>query len=79
MKKLYLISQDENNGYDTYDSMIVCAKSEKEAKMIKPDCGPNGCPDSTWCEPKFVKVLEIGIANNAIDIGEIICASFNAS
>ena len=23
--KIYLLSQDDNNGYDTYDSCIVCA------------------------------------------------------
>lgn len=34
---LYLLSQDENSGYDTYDSCIVCAESEDEAKRIYPD------------------------------------------
>jgi len=30
--KLFLISQDENDGYDTYDSAVVCAKDEEAAK-----------------------------------------------
>ena len=34
--KLYKISQDENNEYDTFDSAIVCAESEEEAKKIHP-------------------------------------------
>lgn len=34
--KLYLISQEENNGYDTYDSAVVAAASEAEAKRIDP-------------------------------------------
>jgi len=34
--KLYLISQDVNNAYDTYDSAVVAAKSEEEAKAIHP-------------------------------------------
>ena len=34
--KLFLISQDENNGYDTYDSAVVCAKDEEAAKRITP-------------------------------------------
>lgn len=34
--KLYLISQDVNNGYDTYDSAVVCAKSPTAAKHISP-------------------------------------------
>lgn len=29
--KIYLISQKVNNGYDTYDSAIVCAKNKEEA------------------------------------------------
>lgn len=33
---LYLIWQDENNDYDTYDSAIVCAKSGDEAVKIHP-------------------------------------------
>ena len=35
--KIYEISQDENNAYDTYDSAIVCAENEEEAKKINPD------------------------------------------
>lgn len=34
--KLYRISQDENDGYDTYDSAVVAAISEDEAKKIDP-------------------------------------------
>ena len=35
--KLYLISQDINNRYDTYDSAVVVAESEYEAKRTHPD------------------------------------------
>lgn len=35
--KLYLISQDVTNGYDTYDSAVVLAESEDDAKLIHPD------------------------------------------
>lgn len=34
---LYLLTQDENIDYDTYDSCVVCAESEDEAKHIHPD------------------------------------------
>lgn len=34
--KLYLISQSVNNGYNTYDSAVVAAESEDEAKEIHP-------------------------------------------
>ena len=33
----YLLTQTENEGYDTYDSCVVCAESEDEAKRICPD------------------------------------------
>lgn len=34
--KLYKISQNVNNGYDTYDDAIVCAENEHEARKINP-------------------------------------------
>ncbi len=33
---LYLISQDRNNGYDTYDSAVVAADTEEEAIRTHP-------------------------------------------
>lgn len=33
---LYLISQDKVTGYDTYDSAVVCAKDEADARTIHP-------------------------------------------
>lgn len=37
MIKLYLISQDKNNDYDTYDSAVVAARNEIEAAQIHPN------------------------------------------
>jgi len=34
--KLFLISQSKNNGYDTYDSAVVCAESSAEAIKHNP-------------------------------------------
>ena len=85
---LYLISQTVNNGYDTYDSAVVCAKSEENARVIHPStynlknewwsdhwyCGD-------WTMPENVKVELIGtlINESAEDLEkEVICASFNA-
>ena len=34
--KIYLVSQKVNNGYDTYDSMVVCAEDVQQAKRIHP-------------------------------------------
>jgi hypothetical protein len=39
--KVFRISQRNNNGYDTYDSAIVVAESEGDARMIHPGGGPN--------------------------------------
>lgn len=33
---IYKISQDINNGYDSYDSAIVCAENEDDARTIHP-------------------------------------------
>lgn len=33
---IYLIWQTVNRGYDTYDSVVVCAESEEDAKTIYP-------------------------------------------
>lgn len=34
--KLYLVKQNINTGYDTYDSFICAANSEDEAKRMNP-------------------------------------------
>ena len=45
---LYLISQDENIGYDTYDSAVVAAKSEKDARTIHPSEYVTHVTDGKW-------------------------------
>lgn len=35
--KLWVISQTANDGYDTYDSAVVAAETEDEAKLIHPN------------------------------------------
>ena len=37
---LYKISQTTNNNYDTYDSAIVAAESEDQARYTEPSTGP---------------------------------------
>lgn len=48
MKKLYKLSQDVNNGYDTYDSIIVCAYSEQDARKIHPSRFVTHMKDDMW-------------------------------
>lgn len=44
---LWLISQSENNGYDTYDSAVVVAPTEEAAKRIHPSEYGKGWSDET--------------------------------
>jgi hypothetical protein len=34
--KLFISTQDTNRGYDTYDSLVVCAENEEEARCMSP-------------------------------------------
>lgn len=81
---LYLIRQSVNCGWDTYDSAVVIASSEEEAKTIHPDgsrWGTTGWEDSwvarSWCNPEDVTVQLIGTATSG-KIGDVIVSSFNA-
>jgi hypothetical protein len=78
---LYKISQNENNGYDTYDSMIVAAYSEEEAREIHPRMNYGGwnCYSTVWAKSSDkVEVQIIGLAYKGIKPNEIVLASFNA-
>ena len=78
---LYLLEQDVNMDWDTYDSVIVCAESEEEAVKIH----PNGDFFDTgwrwrdeWVEnPSLVKCQKIGVADESVEKG-VVLASFNA-
>lgn len=83
--KIYLISQDVNNDYDTYDSAVVAAESEEGARTIHPDeiidrsiRERSWKTSSTWAQtPEQVKVLFLGTAKKDTKEG-IILASFHA-
>jgi hypothetical protein len=76
---LYLISQTENKGYDTYDSIVVRADSEDAARMIHPDI-EDGWDDifKGWCKsPDQVTVRLLGVAAGDEPAG-VVLASYNA-
>ena len=82
--ELFLISQSENNDYDTYDSAVVCAPGETVARNMNPRDGePMTDKDwdyaySSWCSsPDKVKVEHIGKALEGAKQG-VVCSSFNA-
>jgi len=80
--KLYLISQTVNNGYDTYDSAVVCAPDEETARRMDPG-GEGGAmvnPEDNYCwtnDLANVKVDYIGKAKPGT-LQHVVCASFNA-
>jgi len=79
--KLWLISQDTNNRYDTFDSAVVAADTKAEAKMMHPQTGEDIKPEpwlSAWVDDPEQVVCEcIGEAKDGTQKG-VICASFNA-
>lgn len=46
--EIYLLEQDLNNGYDTYDSVIVIAENEQEARKIHPFKFITHIKDGKW-------------------------------
>jgi hypothetical protein len=77
---IYLISQKENDIYDCYDSAVVAAESEDDARSIHPDGRKNwdgidrADPYGDWCSKEYVKVKLIGKAEEGIT--GVICASY---
>lgn len=74
--KLWLIKQDFNSGWDTYDSAVVAAETEDDARRIHPS-GNDGDRMGTWCDPEHVSARAIGDATTGTSRG-VILASFNA-
>lgn len=80
--KLWLISQDANNGYDTFDSAVVVAETEEAARKIHPSDTweekerEYGCSRTWTTELHRVKVQYLGNATDGLPL--VVCASFNA-
>jgi len=81
---IYLISRPDSVDYDEYDSAVVAAETEEQARFIHPS--GNIQPerdldaqrwDGSWIAPSRVDVALIGVAGPNIQAG-VICASFNA-
>lgn len=79
--KLWLISQDHDNDYDTYDSAVVAAPSAEEAVRIHPNANGDQ-PEAprwsrAWAPPDKVTAILIGTATDDAKVG-VVLASFNA-
>lgn len=83
--KLFLISQYENTGYDTYDSAVVAAPSEEVARNTDPSARGEDETEInwnrrqySWCSsPEEVEVTYLGEAAEGTK-QSVILASFNA-
>lgn len=77
--KLWLLSQKDNTGYDTFDSCVVAAETEEDARTIHPAEGQyKTWYWSEWANtPDSVQVKLIGEATPGAERG-VILASFNA-
>ena len=81
--KLFLISQSQHDDYDTYDSAVVAAENEEDARNTNPGNGNQMTEEdwkhnfSLWCNsPEHVQVEYLGEAIS--DKKGVVCASFNA-
>lgn len=77
--KLWIISQKVNSGYDSYDSAVVAAETEEEARNILPTGNDWSYARKTkaWANnPSEVNVEYLGETNRQIH--GIIVSSFNA-
>ena len=91
---IYLVEQDVNIGYDTYDSFVVVAENEEIAKHTSPSglyvwknevwnfyYSDGTCKPSShfgWCLPSGMKVTLIGEADKKYTETTILLTSFNA-
>lgn len=91
--KLFKVTQKENNDYDTYNSIIVCAIDKARARVIYPSvhCSYVWKRKVGWVNEEEVKVqsdnwanelrntrvVEIGIATENMKEG-VVLASYNA-
>lgn len=83
-KCLWLLINPGPCGYDTYDSAVVIAETEKEARIIH----PSGSDDwdgkdeyGSWCNASEVEVKylgELSFENYYKYSFGVVCASFNA-
>lgn len=77
---LYLVSQEANRDYDTFDSFVIAAPDEETARNTHPNGGIIDWRKADWrsdwaFEPEQVVSKLIGTTETEQGV---ICASFNA-
>ena len=76
---LYLLTQDEEFGYDTFDSVVVAALNGDQAKKIHPR-GDDAWGYRSGCWPKSPENVDAKLIGKAVEgtSAGVILSSFNA-
>ena len=86
---LYLVERTDKVTWDEYDSFVVCAESEDEARRVYPS-GRMFFEDdmseqskryfkSGWTDKiETLEVICVGLASVSLENRQVICASYNA-
>lgn len=76
---IYLISQTLNDGHDTFESAVVIAKDEDQARHTHPRSvdEPWNEASEVWAPARYVVVEFVGKAPRGAKRA-VVCASFNA-
>lgn len=86
---LYLVKRTDKVTWDEYDSFVVCAESEDEARRVYPS-GEMFFEDdmseqskryfkSGWTDKiETLEVICVGLASVSLENRQVICASYNA-
>ena len=73
---LWILTNESNNWYDTFDSCIVASDTEDNARKISPS-GVFGRHSKWVMTPEKVNVKKIGVTQKHRE-GQVILSSFNA-
>lgn len=81
---LYKLSQDVNRGQGVYESCVVVARSEEEARLIHPVRGTKSVTnwlnqDKSWLlrgQTHLLKVEKLGVAEAHLKLGMVVTSSF---
>ncbi len=63
--KLYLVSRKDSIGYDEYDSVVVAAENEADARMIHPSEYVTHYKDGKWYGTYSNSLIEYEADNSA--------------
>lgn len=78
---LYLVTRKataRSVGYDEYDSFVVAAATEQDARRTAPNGQPwDDYTPYSWVNPEETQAKLIGVADGSLSPG-VVCASFNA-